>query len=323
MKTKAKTNTKAKGKAVTKPGKKHRQKKIMIAAFAVGAAGILGYFGWQYLKKRKEQKSGDLDEVLKTTIIPDPSNNDLLTPNIPKPVAKPSAGSKTRASATSEFPLKKGSKGELVRQLQDTLITKYGKSILPKYGADGDFGTETVNALKKVGLPVSVSQSTFNVLVQGTGSVMDGATLGKELYAAASAKDFSKAMAVLKKMKGTDDYSVANEIFKASPLGVVRQTIVNGLLNTFTNESQKQQIRFEFLRMGLEYDGNKWSLSGLNGFPIITIVPTTVWINPVKGVKVPPRMVLGNEVCKRMDYTVFQNRGKYFLVQSKCVSPLQ
>jgi hypothetical protein len=30
-----------------------------------------------------------------------------------------------------------------------SLIAKYGKSILPKYGADGDFGTEAANALKK------------------------------------------------------------------------------------------------------------------------------------------------------------------------------
>jgi peptidoglycan hydrolase-like protein with peptidoglycan-binding domain len=44
----------------------------------------------------------------------------------------------------STFPLKKGSKGELVKKLQLAL----GADKLPKYGIDGDFGNETLNALK-------------------------------------------------------------------------------------------------------------------------------------------------------------------------------
>lgn len=48
-------------------------------------------------------------------------------------------------TTTSDFPLKKGSKGSLVQRLQLAL----GKDKLPKFGFDGDFGTETLNALKK------------------------------------------------------------------------------------------------------------------------------------------------------------------------------
>jgi hypothetical protein len=48
-------------------------------------------------------------------------------------------------TTTSGFPLKKGSKGSLVQRLQLAL----GKDKLPKFGIDGDFGTETLNALKK------------------------------------------------------------------------------------------------------------------------------------------------------------------------------
>lgn len=44
----------------------------------------------------------------------------------------------------STFPLKKGSKGALVKKLQLAI----GVDKLPKFGADGDFGTETLNALK-------------------------------------------------------------------------------------------------------------------------------------------------------------------------------
>ena len=37
----------------TKPSaKKQKKKKLIVTTLAVGATGILGYFGWQYLKKK-------------------------------------------------------------------------------------------------------------------------------------------------------------------------------------------------------------------------------------------------------------------------------
>jgi len=56
-----------------------------------------------------------------------------------------SSGGGTTATA-STFPLKKGSKGALVQRLQLAI----GTDKLSKFGADGDFGTETQNALKSV-----------------------------------------------------------------------------------------------------------------------------------------------------------------------------
>ena len=53
-------------------------------------------------------------------------------------------GGQTSTPPASSFPLKKGSKGELVQRLQLAI----GTSKLPRFGADGDFGTETQNALK-------------------------------------------------------------------------------------------------------------------------------------------------------------------------------
>ena len=204
--------------------------------------------------------------------------------------------------------------------MQEALIAKHGKTILPRYGADGDFGTETLNALKKIGLPTTVTESTFNVLVQGT--KIDPSALGKDLYNATVAKNFSKVLSLLKQIQTTDDYKAASEIFKLNRINGVRQTIVNGMLNTFTTYTQKQQIKFEFLRMGLQFDGNKWSLSGFDGRPIVTEESTTVWINAMEGVKVPAKMVLGNEVSRRLDYTLFENNGKYFLVNTKSVNYL-
>lgn len=309
--------------------KKQRTKRIIIASVAVGAAGILGYFGWQYLRKKKQSGSNtDLDKLLQPGTVPalEPTFPTYTPPKAsspPKPkTATPSytRPSYTPPSPATGFPLKKGSKGENVRLLQQALIAKHGNSILPKYGADGDFGTETVNALKKAGFPTSIDQSTFNVLTQG--SRPDTSTLGKDLYTAAAAKNFSKVISLLKTMQSVDDYTRANDVFKTYRLGSVRQTIVNGLLNVFTSVTQKEAIRMEFLRIGLQYDGNKWSLSGFDGRPIVTSEATTVWINPTDGVKVPARMVLGNEVSRRLDYTLFENNGKYFLVYTKAVQYL-
>lgn len=321
-----KARTKNKARRKPSGSKKQQKKKIIIASIAVGAVGILGYFGWQYLKKRKDtRKAAELDEVLKTTsVITNNDNNYNSSYTLPKTTVAPKSNTSYSASQPaidkSSFPLKKGSKGDNVRLLQEALIAKYGKSILPKYGADGDFGTETANALKKTGLPATINESTFNVLTQATRP--DSPAIGKELYNAASTKNYSKVVSLLKQMQTTEDYSVANEVFKQYRLGSVRQTIVNGLLNTFTTPSQKEAIKFEFLRMGLQFDGNKWSLSGFDGKPVVTIESTTVWINATDGVKVPARMVLGNEVTRRLDYTLFENNGKYFLVNTRSVQYL-
>jgi hypothetical protein len=309
--------------------KKQQKKKILLTVFAVGAAGVLGYFGWQYYKKKKGQpSSSDFDAALAPAATDSAVaiRDTAATVVSRKSKAKPSAATSVSAAApdtdsTAEFPLKKGSKGDKVRQLQEALLAKYGKSILPKYGADGGFGTETVNALKKAGLPSSISESTFNVLTAGV--TTSSSNMGNDLYAAADAQDFTKALTLLKKMKSAQDYSAANEAFKTGRIGGVRQTIVNGLLSTFASKDQQEKIKFEFLRMGLQFDGSKWSLSGFDGLAIITTMPTTVWVNARQGVDVPARMVLGSEVARRLDYTLFANKGKYFLVPSRCIQYLQ
>jgi len=49
-----------------------------------------------------------------------------------------------------------GSKGENVRKLQQLLIDTFGAAILPKYGADGQYGNETRAALVSKGFPTTI-----------------------------------------------------------------------------------------------------------------------------------------------------------------------
>lgn len=314
--------TKATKTSTAKQGKK----KIIITTLAVSAAGILGYFGWQYFKKKKERKAASADEILQPQPTPTPVIPSNTTPNVDEPIwVKPtnshhSGGGHTKPKQDSEFPLKRGSKGEKVKRLQQAFIATYGNTILPRYGADGDFGVEMAAALKKLKLPATINESTYNVLVEGQKS--STSNTATDLYNAATQQDFKKAISLLKRISSKDDYTTISNQFKNYRINGVRQTLVNGMLNSFTTEEQKQAIRFEFIRMGLQYNGNKWSLGGLGGLPIITTQETTVWINANTGVSVANRTVLGNEVSRKLDYTLFENNGRHFLVQTKATKHL-
>ncbi len=79
------------------------------------------------------------------------SGNGGTMPTDKAPVKSPAKSTVTQ----SVYPLKKGSKGDLVVYLQ----TAIGASNLPKYGIDGDFGTETENAVKKYLLKKTVASN--------------------------------------------------------------------------------------------------------------------------------------------------------------------
>lgn len=89
-----------------------------------GALAVVGvYLLFKYFRKDKDTKPV-------TPIEP------------PKPIV-PSGDSK------NNYPLKKGSKGSNVKIIQD-LILNIDSSLLPKFGADGDFGSETEAAVQKL-----------------------------------------------------------------------------------------------------------------------------------------------------------------------------
>lgn len=278
-------------------------KKILLIGLGIAATGTLGYFGYQWWNKRKQ--STNEEESMPEMDLTPPAKNSFSLPAAPK--------------RNDDFPLKKGSKGARVKQVQEVLLAKLGKDALGKAGADGDFGSKTEAALIKAGYPSTIDESTFNVMTQG--ETLDASATAKELYSAAIIKNFTGAIKALQKLKSKDDYTTVSDDFKTNyRIGGVRQTLVNGMLNSFNDEKQKQAIRLQFARMGLNYDGKKWSLSGIESSSIITKHPTLVWVHSKKAIKVPANMVLGKEIAQKGNHTLFENNGKHFLVETKTIN---
>lgn len=142
-KTKSKTKTKSKSKA--KKSSSKRKSMIKNALIALGLLG-LGTGAFMLLKPKKNSDTARLNEfdssTSDTSFSPSPSGN-----------------------GGSTFPLREGSRSEAVRQLQNALIRKYGKSILPRFGADGWMGKETIAALKSKGLKTNIDAVEFKKLI--------------------------------------------------------------------------------------------------------------------------------------------------------------
>ena len=68
-------------------------------------------------------------------------------------------------TSSSVFPLTMGSKGSKVKELQQAIL-KYDSKALPKFGADGDFGSETQFAVSKILGKTSIdSQADINNII--------------------------------------------------------------------------------------------------------------------------------------------------------------
>lgn len=289
---------------------KSNRKKAILISLGVVATAVGGFFGFNYLRNRKKKQDATDEDVTTTT------PTQTTAPVYYKP------STTTTTTRNDDFPLKKGSKGERVRLFQEQLIAKNGKSILPKYGADGDFGSEMVAALKKLNMAETIDESTYNVYVKG--SAPDAADLASKLYQAATDKNYANAIDSLKQIRNTTDYSSVSEKFKEYRIdGGVRKTLVTGMLDTFTTSTQQEGIRLQFLRMGLKYDGTKWSLSGIPTARLIITTQATEVIDPkhqVK-VKVPANMVLGYFLKEKNGLTLFRSltKNKKLIVQTSTI----
>lgn len=201
-----KSTSKRKSKSPTTQKKESNMKNIMLVGAGLTATGIVGYFGYQYLKKMKEEQEQQAKRTLPvSTFTPPTTDTPIYQPN--QTYTEPSYTKNENSNSNSntkketptwtapkpkaEFPLKRGSKGVKVKNLQLALIATYGKSILPNYGADGDFGKELANGLKKVKYPSTITESLYNVI---TGGIASQASLAKQLYATLNKYDYKGTM---------------------------------------------------------------------------------------------------------------------------------
>ena len=231
--------------------------------YGLGAGVLLGggYLLYNYLQDRQAmQQTGPL---LPSSL-----------PSVPRMVLPSSA-----SSASSGFPLKRGSKGELVRLLQQALLNQGGAaadairrtSMRSNGSPDGVFGSGTETALKAAGLPTVINQSTFQQAVgrssQEASGVTNSQTIARELTQAANSRNLFTTLSALQKIPDVSGYVAVSNAFKASRiLGVRVTSLVNGLLSVAfkTNEPGKVKIRAEFRRMGLQQDSRGvWRIPGL------------------------------------------------------------
>ena len=132
--------------------KTQNKRKIILIGLGVLGTGVVGFLGWNYWKKKKANQEDDTSSFSES-----PSVN-------------------TAAVKNDNFPLKRGSKGNRVTQLQNALVKKFGASILPKYGVDGMFGNEVEAALVRAKMPTSINETNYTKLVGSglTGLIKQG-----------------------------------------------------------------------------------------------------------------------------------------------------
>lgn len=235
------------------------RKKYIVYGLGAGAVLGGGYLLYNYLQDRQVMQRGQGLTV----------NN--IIPTLPASVP--------RITNSSSFPLRSGSKGELVKQLQQGLLNLGGQaasyirstSIRPDGTPDGVYGGGTEKALRAAGYNTSVSESNFNKIVGSKTVAQTSSTSSKtiadELIIAANSKNLFAALNALKQMQNTSDYLAVKSHFTTARVGGVRVTSpVNALLSVAfkSNEPAKVKIRAEFTRMGLKQSSTGiWTLSGL------------------------------------------------------------
>ncbi len=268
--------------------------------YGVGVLAIGGavYFTGKHLLQKKENYT------------------DASDTNVTINVSESTAPAKRLASASDSFPLKVGSRGSRVTQLQQGLQSILGAKVLEQYTKiDGIFGSGTGKALKAAGLPSTVNEDTFNSIAGKDRFIalptQTPQSLGSKLYIYATGKNFDGVMTVLRQLNTTADYSAANSSFVGSQIFSVSKSIVTYLLDEAFpyNQLAKDQIKAEFMRIGLKQDdAGKWSLSGFSGYnDLVTIIDTYVLAPNGKRIAVNRNTILGEQTSIKNGMTAFRS----------------
>jgi hypothetical protein len=278
--------------------------KVFIYALALAAVGGGGYLVYDQIKRKK-------------LLAPVDDNQDriIINNNLPASYATVNSSARSsRSSASDSFPLKRGSSGSRVTMLQQALAKIIGTSAMNANGGiDGQFGPGTANALKMAGYPDSIDETTFNKITGSTSSdltvVFNPKEIANTLYRNAQSKNLQGVLTTLQKIASVPDYTSVNDYYKK--VGFVSKTIVTDLLDfAFKgSESSKEQIRNEFLRIGLKVsDTGRWSLQGMTVYKDIITLRETIVTDPWSN-RIPVRKntILGDEVKVSNGITWFRS----------------
>jgi hypothetical protein len=283
-----------------KKGRRLRPSRIFIYALALAALSGGGYLIYDTLKRKKiaKQNASGSEEVYPTT-----SSSSNVVPDLITKVS--SAISKSSKKSTDDFPLKQGSSGARVTRLQQALERIIGVAAMKSNGGvDGKFGKGTATALQSAGYPVVIDEPTYNKIVGSTPNsnvliIFNPAEVAKNLYKAAHiTRKIEAVLQSLAQIKNTAEYSSVNDYYKKQT--IVSKTIVNDLLSYVyrNNDVAKEQVKREFLRIGLKVDNaGTWSLQGFRLYKDLITLRATV-ITDSKGNKIPVKRntILGDEL---------------------------
>jgi hypothetical protein len=251
---------------------------LVLISISAGFVGLAAGGIWLYKKStgnsdaQRSGKSGDdFDQFT--------PQNTTSNKALPAPVYS--------APANDGFPLRIGSRGKNVEQLQQAIINVFGKSALPKFGADGDWGSETQRFFDaNPGLKSVIDITTFSQYATGkfpgvtssptapkpnttaSNSIITQFAkalipswvtdpfiqIGWKLWDAAQFNKFSEVLALLSRLNSTGNYTSASQGFQLRPFRAPlrRYTLVSGLMEAFPKAEQKDTLRKEFRRMGLK-----------------------------------------------------------------------
>ena len=281
-----------------------RPSRIFIYALALAALGGGGYLLYDHFRKKKNQNA-EIDSDSPTA-----GENDI---DIPGSTTTASAKTRTRVKASDGFPLRKGSKGARVTELQQALIKK-GAAIK----ADGKFGAATLAALKALGYSETIDTTTFASLTGKEPAlqiVFNPGELARKLYSAARRRNDKDAVYLLQQIKNVNEYSAVNEYYKK--FDIISKTIVTDFLDyAFKPDAPAlERIKVEFTRIGLKVNGaGVWSLQGIQLYKdLITLRPTVVVDSWNNRLPVLENTILGDEVKVENGMTWFRSVDRTIL----------
>jgi peptidoglycan hydrolase-like protein with peptidoglycan-binding domain len=303
------------------PNPQQPKSKALFWVVGLSVLSLAGLGTFLALRKGNDDKEPSTDEIIRE------ANN--AAPN----TTSSNSGSRPNR-IESGFPLKRGSRGNLVKQLQTALNSFHGANLQP----DGVWGRNTAKALTAAGLSTTIDAATFASVVAGSTTQNAGSNtpdptarrltereVAFRMFDLIKGRSFSHVLALLKKIPNTNVYKTVSNWFQVARNThfMVRVSLLTGVLEAFAG-TQKAQLEAEFARMGLLKNSStgKWSFPTL-GFvdgKLITTRAAAIWDGNSVTMEVPSGTVLGKELYSEDGFTQFKTiDGDTFTVLTNAI----